>query len=36
MKEAERILYEEFAYVLRIDRDQVLPLIMQEVQVEEK
>ncbi|MBQ8600174.1 MAG: CarD family transcriptional regulator [Clostridia bacterium] len=36
MKEAERILYEEFAYVLKIDRDQVLPLIMQEIQVEEK
>ncbi len=36
MKEAERILYEEFAYVLKIDREQVLPLIMQEIQVEEK
>ena len=36
MKEAERILYEEFAYVLKIGREQVLPLIMQEIQVEEK
>ncbi len=36
MKEAERILYEEFAYVLKIDREQVLPLIMEEIQVEEK
>lgn len=36
MKDAERILYEEFAYVLKIEKEQVLPLIMQEIQVEEK
>lgn len=36
MKDAERILYEEFAYVLKIDRDQVLPFIMQQIEVEKK
>lgn len=36
MKDAERILYEEFAYVLKIEKEQVLPLIMQEIQVEQK
>ena len=36
MKEAERILYEEFAYVLKIDRDQVLPFITQQINVEKK
>lgn len=29
MKEAEKILYEEFAYVLDIELDQVLPLILE-------
>ncbi|MDR3294948.1 MAG: CarD family transcriptional regulator [Clostridiales Family XIII bacterium] len=36
MKTAERILYEEFAHVLNIKLDQVLPFIMEQVQVEEK
>ena len=36
MKDAERILYEEFAYVLKIDRDQVLPFITNQIEVEKK
>ncbi len=36
MREAEKILYEEFAYVLHIRREQVLPFITQQIQVEEK
>ncbi len=35
-KEAERLLYEEFAYVLNIRQDQVVPFIFQQIQVEEK
>ena len=35
MKEAEKMLYEEFAYVLNI-RKEVLPFILQQVQVAEK
>lgn len=31
MKEAEKLLYEEFAYALNIRRDQVLPFILQEL-----
>ena len=30
--EAEKILYEEFAYVLHIDRDQVLPFILKQIE----
>ena len=33
MKEAERILYEEFAHVLNIQKEQVVPFIMEEIQV---
>ena len=33
MKEAEKMLYEEFAHVLDIRPDQVLPFIMQQVEV---
>ena len=36
IKEAERLLYEEFAYVLNIRQDQVVPFIFQQIQVEEK
>ena len=36
MKEAEKILYEEFAYVLHISPEQVLPFILEKIQVEEK
>lgn len=36
LKDAERILYEEFAYVLKIDRDQVLPFIMKQIKVEKR
>ena len=36
MKEAEKMLYEEFAYVLNIRKDQVLPFILNQVQVAEK
>ena len=36
LKDAERILYEEFAYVLKIDRDQVLPFIMKQIEVEKR
>lgn len=35
-KEAEKLLYDEFALVLNIKREQVLPFIMQEAGVEEK
>ena len=33
MKEAEKMLYEEFAHVLDIQLDQVLPFIMQQIEV---
>lgn len=36
MKDAERILYEEFAYVLKIERNQVLPFITQQIDIERK
>ena len=36
MKEAEKMLYEEFAYVLNIRKNQVLPFILNQVQVAEK
>ena len=36
MKDAENMLYEEFAYVLKIRIEQVLPFIMEQVQIEEK
>lgn len=36
MKDAERILYEEFAYVLKIERDQVLPFITRQIEVDRK
>ena len=29
MKEAEKMLYEEFAYVLNIRKEEVLPFILQ-------
>lgn len=32
MRDAERMLHEEFAHVLNIDRDQVLPLILERIQ----
>lgn len=32
MKEAEKMLYEEFAFVLQIDRDQVLPFIVEQIE----
>lgn len=35
MKDAEHLLYEEFAYVLNIKREQVLPFITQQIQIEE-
>ena len=31
LKETERVLYEEFAYVLRIGQDEVLPFILQKL-----
>ena len=34
--EAERILYDEFALVLNIEPEQVLPFIMEQVQISEK
>lgn len=34
MKEAERMLYEEFAHVLKIRREQVLPFIMEQIEVD--
>jgi CarD family transcriptional regulator len=36
MKEAEKMLYEEFAHVLDIDPDQVLPFILSQIDVKEK
>lgn len=35
MKEAERLLYDEFAHVLKIERSQVIPFITQQVDHEE-
>lgn len=34
MKEAEKLLYDEFAYVLNIERGQVLPYIMEQIMEE--
>ncbi|GHS89187.1 hypothetical protein AGMMS49957_11990 [Synergistales bacterium] len=36
MKEAEKMLYEEFAHVLDIKREQVLPFIIERIRVKEK
>jgi CarD family transcriptional regulator len=36
MKDAERILYEEFAHVLKIKREQVLPFIAGRIEAEQK
>jgi CarD family transcriptional regulator len=36
LREAEKMLYEEIAYVLSIERDQVLPFILDHVRFEEK
>ena len=36
MKEAEKLLYDEFAHVLKIEPDQVLPFILEQVELEEK
>lgn len=35
MKEAEKMLYEEFAYVLNIDQDQVIPFIAEEMEIKD-
>lgn len=36
LKDAEKLLYEEFAHVLNITKDQVLPFIMRQIEIEEK
>ncbi|MGN1456768.1 MAG: CarD family transcriptional regulator [Acutalibacteraceae bacterium] len=36
LKQAEKLLYDEFALVLKIKPDEVLPFIMQQIQLEEK
>ncbi len=36
LNEAEKLLYEEFAHVLQIERNQVLPFILKQIQPEEK
>ena len=36
LKEAERTLYDEFALVLNIEQDQVLPFILEQIEVAEK
>lgn len=36
LKDAEKLLYKEFAYVLDIEPDQVLPFIQQQIEAEEK
>lgn len=35
-KDAEKILYEEFAYVLNIHKDEVIPFIFNQIEVKEK
>lgn len=35
-KEAEKILYEEFAYVLNIQKNEVVPFIFNQIEVKEK
>lgn len=34
--DAEKMLYEEFAHVLNISRDEVLPFILEQIKVDEK
>ncbi|MDR2174900.1 MAG: hypothetical protein LBO82_03060 [Synergistaceae bacterium] len=36
MRDAERMLYEEFAHVLKIEREQVLPFIIEQIEGREK
>ncbi len=36
MKEAEKILYDEFAHVLQLEPDQVLPFILKKIRVKER
>ncbi|MCB6993601.1 CarD family transcriptional regulator [bacterium 210820-DFI.6.37] len=36
LKDAEKLLYDEFAYVLNIQPEQVLPFIHEQIQVDEK
>jgi CarD family transcriptional regulator len=36
MRDAEKLLYEEFAHVLNINREQVLPFILEQISVDEK
>ena len=36
LRDAEKLLYEEFAHVLNITKDQVLPFIMRQIEIEEK
>ncbi len=36
LKDAEKMLYEEFAHVLKIKKDEVLPFIMEQISVTEK
>ena len=36
LKEAERTLYDEFALVLHISQEQVLPFILDQIEVTEK
>ena len=36
MKEAEKRLHEEFAYVLHIEPEEVIPFIMEQVKIKEK
>lgn len=36
LREAEKILYEEFAHVLNIKRDEVLPFILEQIDVQSR
>ena len=36
LHDAEKILYDEFAHVLQIKRDQVLPFILEQIEVQTK
>lgn len=33
MKDAKRLLYDEFAYVLKLERNEVLPFILEQIDV---
>ena len=36
LKDGEKLLYEEFAHVLKLKKEEVLPFIMKQIPVEER